>query len=64
MNFKHSRNLIPSGTQIAKICGIAWSPNNMRLAVATADKKIVLFGEEGNKKESFGTKAGGAIKNY
>ena len=64
MNFKHSRNLIPPGTQIAKICGIAWSPNNMRLAVATADKKIVLFDEEGNKKESFGTKAGGAIKNY
>ena len=64
MNFRHSRNLIPSGTQISKICGISWSPNNMRLAVATADRKIVLFDEEGNKKESFGTKAGGQNKNY
>ena len=31
--------------------GDAWSPNNMRLAVACADRKIYLFDEQGNNKE-------------
>jgi intraflagellar transport protein 172 len=36
----------------------------MRLAVATSDRKINLFEENGNKKEVFSTKPSGANKNY
>ena len=35
----------------------------MRLAVASSDRRITLFDEQGNKKDSFATKAGGP-KNY
>ena len=37
MNFKYSKTLIQPVNQLSKICGIAWSPNNMRLAVACAE---------------------------
>ena len=59
MNFKYSKTLIPPVNQLSKIGGIAWSPNNMRLAVACADRKIYLFDEQGNNKEHFSTKASG-----
>ena len=53
MNFKYSKTLIQPVNQLSKICSMAWSPNNMRLAVACADRKIYLFDEQGNNKEHF-----------
>ena len=41
--------------KLQKICGIDWSQNNMKLAIASGDKNIYLFEEEGNYKESFST---------
>ena len=64
MNFRHSKVLLPPQDNVSKISAIDWSPNNMRLAVATSDRKINLFDENGNKKELFSTKPGGANKNY
>ena len=56
MNFKHSKNLHPSSDNISKIQSIAWSPNNMRIAVAQSDKRIALYDENGEKRETFSTK--------
>ncbi|MCQ2816330.1 MAG: hypothetical protein MJ252_03590 [archaeon] len=64
MNFSHSKNLLQGDTKIAQIRGISWSENNMRIAVATAEKKIVLYDENGNKKESFSTKPHVQGKDY
>ena len=64
MNFRHSKNLYPPSDSIAKVCGIAWSQNNMRLAIANSERKIVIFDENGTKKDSFSTKPAGANKNY
>ena len=50
MNFRYSKTLIPPMNQLSKICSMAWSPNNMRLAVACADRKIYLFNEQGDGK--------------
>ena len=50
MNVGFYKNLIQPQNKISKICGISWSPNNMRLAIACADKKIYLFDEQGNLK--------------
>ena len=41
---------------INRICGIAWSPNQQKLAVATADRAIILFDENGEKRDKFSTK--------
>lgn len=35
---------------------IAWSPNNLKLAVASTDRSIYLFDDKGAKKDRFSTK--------
>jgi len=35
---------------------LAWSPNNAKLAVATADRVILLFDESGERRDKFSTK--------
>ena len=36
--------------------GLCWSPNNLKLAVATADRTISLFDDKGDKKDKFSLK--------
>ena len=40
----------------AKIVAIAWSNNNMKLAVCTADRVVLLFDDSGEKRDKFSTK--------
>lgn len=40
----------------AKIHGIAFSPNNLKIAVATSDRQILLFDTNGEKRDRFSTK--------
>lgn len=35
---------------------IAWSPNNLKLAVCNNDRVIILFDENGEKRDKFPTK--------
>ena len=64
MNFKHSKNILPGQETIFKIHGAAWSANNMRLAISQADRKIAIFDENGEKKDTFSTKPAKSSKNY
>lgn len=43
-------------SQPYRICGISWSHNQQRLAVATTDRTILLYDENGEKKDKFATK--------
>mmetsp|Transcript_11730 Transcript_11730/g.22317 ORF Transcript_11730/g.22317 Transcript_11730/m.22317 type:complete len:1744 (-) Transcript_11730:31-5262(-) len=49
-----------------KITALAWSPNNLRLAVATIDRYIILYDDKGEQIEKFSTKPGNkkAPRNY
>ena len=58
MDIKHSRNLIQPVLKLSKINGISWSPNKMKLAIASEDKNIYIFDEQGNYKNKFSTKTG------
>lgn len=42
--------------QINEISGLTWSPNQQKLAVASADRTIILFDENGEKRDKFATK--------
>ena len=55
MDIKHSKNLIQPTLKLSKINGISWSPNKMKLAIASEDKNIYLFDEQGNHKNKFST---------
>lgn len=35
---------------------MSWAPNNKKLAVATSDRVILLFDEQGEKRDKFSTK--------
>lgn len=35
---------------------MAWSPNNLKLAVATSDRQVLFFDESGKKRDKFSTK--------
>lgn len=40
----------------SRIVAFDWSPNNVRLAVATSDRQILLFDESGERRDKFSTK--------
>ncbi|KAK4299690.1 hypothetical protein Pmani_028048 [Petrolisthes manimaculis] len=56
MNIKHVTNILPPQDGAAKITALAWSPNNLKLAVSTAERVILLFDESGERRDKFSTK--------
>ena len=38
------------------MAAVAWAPNNKRFAVATADRVVQLYSDQGEKKDKFSTK--------
>ncbi|CAG9768133.1 unnamed protein product [Ceutorhynchus assimilis] len=56
MQLKYLQTILEAQDQDFKIVSLCWSPNNQKLAVATCDRQILLFDEEGNKRDKFSTK--------
>ncbi|XP_068243696.1 intraflagellar transport protein 172 homolog [Palaemon carinicauda] len=56
MNIKHLKNILPPQDGAAKITALAWSPNNVKLAVSTAERVILMFDENGERRDKFSTK--------
>ncbi|XP_060552918.1 intraflagellar transport protein 172 homolog [Ruditapes philippinarum] len=56
MQLKHMRTMLPPQDGAAKICAMAWSANNMKFAVCTSDRVILLFDEQGEKRDKFSLK--------
>ena len=57
MQIKYWKNLLTPVDGMQKISAICWSPNSMRLAVATADRVVQLFDDTGERKDRFSTRA-------
>ena len=67
MHLRHVKTLAKSKKKEHRVDAIAFSGNNMRVAVATADRVVHLYdGEDGEKKDKFSLKPGekGAPKNF
>ena len=56
MQIKYLKNILSCQDGAAKICALSWSPNNLKLAVCTADRVVILFDETGEKRDKFSTK--------
>ncbi len=56
MHIKYLKNILACQDGAAKITAVAWSPNNMKLAVCTSDRVIILFDDTGEKRDKFSTK--------
>ncbi|KAK4876609.1 hypothetical protein RN001_009115 [Aquatica leii] len=56
MQLKYIQTLLDAQLSEARIIALAWSPNNLKLAVATTDRQVLLFDEFGKKRDRFATK--------
>ncbi|XP_068142396.1 LOW QUALITY PROTEIN: intraflagellar transport protein 172 homolog [Drosophila tropicalis] len=56
MQLKYLRTLLEGQEQIQRIAGLAWSPNQQKLAIATADRHILLYDDAGERRDKFSTK--------
>ena len=55
-NNRHLKSVLNGVNEPSRIMAIAWSPNNQRIAIATADRVVHLFDETGERKDKFPTK--------
>ncbi len=62
MQLRYLQTLLQSGDGACKVTAIAWSPNNVKLAVVTADKVVYLFDDNGEKQDKFSCKPADAAK--
>ena len=56
MQIKYWKNLQQPIDGMQKISALAWSPDSKRYAVATADRVIHLYNENGERKDKFTTR--------
>lgn len=56
MQLKHLKTLLPPQEEAGKVTCMAWSPNNSRFAVCTVDRVVLLFDEQGERRDKFSTK--------
>ncbi|XP_030372622.1 intraflagellar transport protein 172 homolog [Scaptodrosophila lebanonensis] len=56
MQLKYLRTLLEGQEQMQRIAGLAWSPNQQKLAIATADRHILLYDDAGERRDKFSTK--------
>ncbi|XP_019621888.1 PREDICTED: intraflagellar transport protein 172 homolog, partial [Branchiostoma belcheri] len=56
MQLKHMKNLLPPQDGAGKVMCLAWSPSNAKLAVCTVDRVVLLYDEQGEKRDKFSTK--------
>jgi hypothetical protein len=62
MQLKHIQSITQPGEGIVKVTAICWAPNGKRLAVCTTDRVVLMFDEEGNKKDKFPTKPSDKVR--
>eukprot|EP00051_Salpingoeca_urceolata_P019102 m.274557 g.274557 ORF g.274557 m.274557 type:complete len:1824 (+) comp19348_c0_seq8:278-5749(+) len=56
MQLKHVQTVLSASDGPSKVTAVAWSPNNAKLAVVTADRVVILYDEHGEKQDKFATK--------
>ncbi|XP_059491021.1 intraflagellar transport protein 172 homolog [Neocloeon triangulifer] len=56
MRIKYLKSFLPAQNHGSKITALAWSPNNIKLAACNSDRVILLFDDNGDKKDKFATK--------
>ncbi|KAK2889898.1 intraflagellar transport protein 172 homolog isoform X2 [Channa argus] len=56
MQLKHLRTLLTPQEGPAKVTCMAWAPNNTKFAVCTVDRVVLLYDEQGERRDKFSTK--------
>ncbi|KAL6096181.1 ift172 [Pungitius sinensis] len=56
MQLKYLKTLLIPQEGVAKVLCMAWAPNNTKFAVCTVDRVVLLYDEQGEKRDKFSTK--------
>ena len=56
MQLRHLKSITQPVDGIQKVTAICFAPNGKRLAVCTTDRVVLMFDEEGVRKDKFSTK--------
>ncbi|XP_055910125.1 intraflagellar transport protein 172 homolog [Eupeodes corollae] len=56
MQLKFLKTLIEGQEYLNRVAGLSWSPNHQKLAVATADRHVLIFDESGDRRDKFSSK--------
>ncbi|XP_017777562.1 PREDICTED: intraflagellar transport protein 172 homolog [Nicrophorus vespilloides] len=56
MQLKYLQNILEAQEGEYKIVSLVWSSNNKKLAVATSERQVILFDDEGERRDRFSTK--------
>ncbi|KAG5668038.1 hypothetical protein PVAND_015995 [Polypedilum vanderplanki] len=56
MQLKYLKTALEPQEHLSRIAGLSWSPNCQKLAVATAERTILIFDENGERRDKFSTK--------
>ncbi|XP_031768664.2 intraflagellar transport protein 172 homolog [Galleria mellonella] len=56
MRFKYSKTFLEAQEYESPIADLSWSPNNVKLAVATCERVVLLYDREGVRRDKFSTK--------
>ncbi|KAM9354646.1 intraflagellar transport protein 172 homolog isoform 1-T1 [Pholidichthys leucotaenia] len=56
MQLKYLKTLLTPQERAAKVICMAWAPNNAKFAVCTVDRVVLLYDEQGEKRDKFSTK--------
>ena len=56
MQLKYLKSITQPTEGVNKVTAICWAPNGKKLAICTSDRVVVMFDEDGNRKDKFSTK--------
>ncbi|KAM3861396.1 intraflagellar transport protein 172 homolog [Diretmus argenteus] len=56
MQLKHLKTLLTPQEGAAKVTCMTWAPNNTKFAVCTVDRVVLLYDEQGERRDKFSTK--------
>uniref|UniRef100_A0A3Q0QW63 Intraflagellar transport 172 n=1 Tax=Amphilophus citrinellus TaxID=61819 RepID=A0A3Q0QW63_AMPCI len=56
MQLKHLKTLLTPQEGAAKVTCMSWAPNNNKFAVCTVDRVVLLYDEQGERRDKFSTK--------
>ncbi|XP_046877770.1 LOW QUALITY PROTEIN: intraflagellar transport protein 172 homolog [Hypomesus transpacificus] len=56
MHLKHLKTLLTPQDGAAKVTCMTWAPNNSKFAVCTVDRVVLLYDEQGERRDKFSTK--------
>ncbi|XP_058470061.1 intraflagellar transport protein 172 homolog [Solea solea] len=56
MQLKHLKTLLTPQEGAAKVTCMSWAPNNAKFAVCTVDRVVLLYDEQGERRDKFSTK--------